>query len=281
MTRPGVRAIKLSHKTERRLVAVKHLDYPPHVLTLRPQTRSKLTVMALCSRVLPRSCQLIAPGLRSYMVQRPYSSSPSSRPDIRICFTGDSFTAGAGDDTALGFPGRLCSDLRTAHGLDITYYNLGIRRDTSTDILARWEHEVNARLNRDEHSGRLVFCFGTNDNVIENGKKRVDTATTLENARFILVRAKQMWPTVMLGPPWTSVGDVDEENEALSRELGELCEKIDVPFLALYDGMDGNEVWAREAEAGDGIHPNAGGYELIAKAVAGWDKWDRFVRVSK
>ena len=235
--------------------------------------------MALRSRVLTRFCQPIAPGLRSYIVQRPYSSSPSSRPDIRICFIGDSFTAGAGDDTALGFPGRLCSDLRTTHDLDITCYNLGVRRDTSTDILARWEHEVNARLKRDEHSGRLVFCFGTNDNVIENGKKRVDTATTLANARSILARAKQLWPTVMLGPPWTSVQDVDDGNGVLSRKLRDMCEKIDVPFLALYDGMEGNEVWAREAEAGDGIHPNAGGYDLIAKAVAGWDKWDKFVRV--
>lgn len=73
--------------------------------------------------------------------------------------------------------------------------------------------------------------------------------------------------------------DVDDGNGVLSRKLRDMCEKIDVPFLALYDGMEGNEVWAREAEAGDGIHPNAGGYDLIAKAVAGWDKWDKFVRV--
>jgi acyl-CoA thioesterase-1 len=82
----------------------------------------------------------------------------------------------------------------------------------------------------------------------------------------------------MLGPPWTSVEDVDEGNRLLSRELGRLCQEIGVPFLALYDMLAGNAVWAREAEAGDGIHPNARGYELIAKTVGEWEDWEGFVR---
>lgn len=217
---------------------------------------------------------------KSRLHRKPFSSI-ATRPDIRICFLGDSFTNGAGDDTSLGFPGRLCSDLRTTHNLDITCYNLGIRRDTSTDILHRWEREVAARLKRKEHDGRLVFSFGTNDNVFEHGRKRVSTTATLANARSILVKAKQMWPTVMLGPPWTSVEDVDEGNGLLSRRLAELCEEIDVPFLALYERLEGNDVWAREAEAGDGIHPNAGGYGLISKAVGEWDVWEDFVRDGK
>ena len=210
------------------------------------------------------------------------SSPPLPRSDIRICFLGDSFTTGAGDDTLLGFPGRLCSALRTNHNLDITSYNLGIRRDTSADILARWEREVAARLEPSQgYEGRLVFCFGTNDNVFENGERRVRTQTTLVNAKDMLMKAKQKWPTVMLGPPWTSVGDVDEGNRVLSRELEGLCGEIGVPFLSLYERLEGNGVWAREAEAGDGIHPGAGGYGLIAEAVEGWEGWEGFVREGK
>ena len=237
--------------------------------------------MAIYSRLFKGNSQPMLKSLHTPILQRHFSTS-IPRPDIRICFLGDSFTAGAGDDTALGFPGRLCSDLRANHGLDITCYNLGIRRDTSTNILNRWEREVNARLKRNEHfEGRLVFSFGTNDNVFENGERRVSTATTLANAKTILVRAKEMWPTAMLGPPWTSVEDIDERNGALSRRLERLCEEIDVPFLPLYESLKGNAVWAKEAEAGDGIHPNAGGYELISKAVAGWDAWQGFVRDGK
>jgi lysophospholipase L1-like esterase len=126
-----------------------------------------------------------------------------------------------------------------------------------------------------------VFSFGTNDNVFENDEKRVSTATTLANAKSILVRAKEMWPTAMLGPPWTSVKDIDERNGVLSSKLAELCKEIDVPFLPLYQKLEGNGVWAKEAEAGDGIHPNAGGYGLISKAVAEWDAWEKFVRDGK
>lgn len=237
--------------------------------------------MAVCNKLLKRSSRPILRPLHVSVLGREFSSS-ALRPDIRICFLGDSFTAGAGDDTLLGYPGRLCSDLRTNHGLDITCYNLGIRRDTSTDILNRWEREVNARLKRNEHfNGRLVFSFGTNDNVFENGERRVSTATTLANAKSILTEAKEMWPTAMLGPPWTSVEDIDERNGDLSRELETLCDEIGVPFLPLYESLKGNGVWAREAEAGDGIHPDAGGYGLISKAVAEWDAWEEFVRNGK
>ena len=237
--------------------------------------------MTIRNMLLKQTLQLTTLSSRTTLLQRQFSTS-HPRPDIRICFLGDSFTAGAGDDTLLGFPGRLCSALRTDHALDITCYNLGIRRDTSTDILHRWEREVNARLKRNEHlNGRLVFSFGTNDSGFENGQRRVSTTTTLANARSILVRAKEMWPTAMLGPPWTSVEDIDERNGPLSRKLETLCEEIDVPFLSLYQKSEGNGVWAKEAKAGDGIHPNAGGYGLISKAVADWDAWEDFVRNGK
>lgn len=50
--------------------------------------------------------------------------------DIRICFIGDSFVNGTGDETALGWTGRLCAAAH-ARGFPVTYYNLGIRRKRS------------------------------------------------------------------------------------------------------------------------------------------------------
>jgi len=63
--------------------------------------------------------------------------------DIRICFIGDSFVNGTGDPEKLGWCGRVCSRV-TDKSLDITYYNLGIRRETSSDIKERWEAEVSS-----------------------------------------------------------------------------------------------------------------------------------------
>ena len=42
---------------------------------------------------------------------------------IRICFIGDSFVNGTGDETALGWAGGLCV-AASASGKSTTYYNL-------------------------------------------------------------------------------------------------------------------------------------------------------------
>ena len=56
---------------------------------------------------------------------------------MRLCFIGDSLVNGTGDPTGLGWVGRVTASARR-RGHDVTTYNLGIRRDTSADIAARW-----------------------------------------------------------------------------------------------------------------------------------------------
>ena len=60
--------------------------------------------------------------------------------DCRVCFIGDSFVQGTGDPTGLGWVGRVVSETKQA-GWNITGYNLGVRGETSRDIMARWERE--------------------------------------------------------------------------------------------------------------------------------------------
>ena len=88
-----------------------------------------------------------------------------------ICFFGNSFVNGMGDGGCLGWPGRLCAEVRQ-HGHAVALHNLGIRRDTSDDVVHRWKREASARL-RSEHDGRLVFPFGVNDCVHEQEWPRV------------------------------------------------------------------------------------------------------------
>src|SRR6185437_14426836 len=128
---------------------------------------------------------------------------------MRICFIGDSFVNGTGDDDCLGWPGRICADARR-RGRDVTIYNLGIRRDTTADIAARWEREAAARL-LPEHDGRLIFSFGVNDCVSEQpGTTRVAPRDAVANARTILGRAQAWWPTLMIGPPPTGEAELDD-----------------------------------------------------------------------
>ena len=191
---------------------------------------------------------------------------------MRICFIGDSFVAGAGDDDCLGWPGRLCAAARQA-GHDLTLYNLGIRRDTSADIAARWEAEARARL-PPEHDGRLVFLFGVNDCVEDTpGHPRVPPDATLDNACRILARARSWRPTLMIGPPRTGDAALDRRVGTLSARLAPLCAEIGVPFLPIWDALAGTVAWRREARSGDGIHPNREGYAELAALVGAWPAW--------
>ena len=53
-------------------------------------------------------------------------------------------TAGYGDPKGLGWVGRVVA--RTQHpDLDLTAYNLGVRGDTSADVVARWGTECHPR----------------------------------------------------------------------------------------------------------------------------------------
>lgn len=193
---------------------------------------------------------------------------------MRICFFGDSFVNGTGDDDALGWVGRVVSQARQ-QGHDITAYNLGIRRDTSANVAARWRHEAIARLPA-ECDGRLVFSFGANDCVSDaaDGAPRVERAASLAHAKGILEAARRWRPTLMVGP-----GVVADDTAANARicELSEgyqaLCARMGVPYLEMCRLLSGSATWVAEALAGDGAHPNRAGYRIVADAVSQWAAW--------
>src|SRR5690606_18564817 len=120
--------------------------------------------------------------------------------DTRICFVGDSFVAGAGDRSALGWTGRLVADAH-ACGHPVTAYNLGVRGQTSTQIRARWLAESLPRF-PDDVDARVVFSLGVNDTTIENGRTRVAAADSVANLTALLAEAADRgWPALVVAPP--------------------------------------------------------------------------------
>ena len=192
---------------------------------------------------------------------------------IRVCFFGDSFVNGTGDDACLGWVGRACATARR-NGVDLTCYNLGIRGDTSADLAVRWEREAHARL-LPEHDGRLVFSFGANDCCLreDTGEVRVPQGQTLANANAILASARAWCPTLMVGPLPVCVPDVDARIADVSTALRELCGSLGVPYLEVFHHAASSAVWRSEVAAGDGAHPNAIGYGLVSDAVQAWAPW--------
>lgn len=190
---------------------------------------------------------------------------------MRICFIGDSLVNGTGDPTFLGWVGRVAAAARR-RGHDLTAYNLGIRRDTSADIAARWQEETARRLPADG-DGRLVFCFGGNDCLAAAGGPRVPHEQSLANARAVLGAARQRHPTLMLGPAPLYLEDAGARIAALSRAYGALCGELGLPYLDLYTPLAAVGLWRLELAIGDGAHPGAAGYALVADLVEGWPAW--------
>jgi len=191
--------------------------------------------------------------------------------DIRICYVGDSFVNGTGDPAKLGWTGRLSASSQS-NSRDITHYNLGIRRDTSEDILKRWEDECQARL-PEVSENKVVFSFGVNDTVVENGQKRVSLENSIENARKMLLKASEKYDVIMIGMPPID----DEEQNKVIKELDTkyqvLCNELNIPYLSIYERLANDKIWKSEVSSNDGAHPRDKGYELLANFIEEWTGW--------
>lgn len=192
-------------------------------------------------------------------------------PSVRICFVGESFVNGTGDRQCLGWAGRICVNANI-RGYDITYYNLGVRRETSTQLKNRWHTEVSYRLPK-EYDGRLVFSLGVNDTTIENGKTRVELADSLENTRTILTEAKQLYPVLMISPPPVIDEEQNQRISNLSKQFALLCNELNVPYLDVFSNLLNSNIWIDEAKNNDGAHPRETGYQYFAQIVQNWSAW--------
>jgi len=191
--------------------------------------------------------------------------------DLRIAFFGDSFVNGFGDPDGLGWVGRVCA-AAIVRGHVVTGYNAGIRRNTSADVRARWRGEALCRLPA-EHSCTLVFSFGVNDCLVDNGRRMLEQAATTANTRHILADAKTLAPTLMVGPPPIADADVNARVAALIPDLQAVCGELAVPFLDVFGALQSSTTWVREAATNDGAHPGRGGYQALAALVDRWPPW--------
>lgn len=208
---------------------------------------------------------------------------------FRVCFVGDSYVNGTGDSEALGWRGRVCRAAWRAGRL-ITHYDLGVRGDTSAMIAARWRAECEARL-PPEVDGRLVFSFGLNDMAEVAGKGlRVELAQSVANARRILAEAKAWLPTLWIGPPPANeamspmtptpgftVSFDQTRIDALAAAYAAVAAELGVPFLDLSAALRGDRRYMASQAAGDGLHPGAEGYEMIAEIVLRWPAWQAWL----
>ncbi|EIV92078.1 GNAT family N-acetyltransferase [Frankia sp. QA3] len=219
------------------------------------------------------------PGLHRVAFTRTLTNQTSPvRPpviirDVRVCFLGDSFTAGVGDPTHLGWVGRLAARAEN-RGLHLTAYNLGIRMDTSAEIRARWKHECLLRL-PEASEARLVLSFGVNDMTQDGQGLRVPPDRSVANLTALLAEALPVLPVLMVGPPPSGDPGRDERVAALNEQYAGVCAANDVPYVNVFAALQEQPSWQQGIADGDGAHPAAAGYEQLTNLV--FDPWWRWL----
>jgi acyl-CoA thioesterase I len=185
----------------------------------------------------------------------------STLKDIRVCFVGDSYVAGAGDSSGLGWVGRLSGHAH-ASGLPLTVYNLGVRGDTSADVAARLPQEVTRRANPATQTA-VVLAYGLNDVVQRMDPEQSVAATSRSLAWLGSARV----PAMLVGPPAIGDSELDPRTRELDRSLGDCAGSCGVAYVSLFGSLAGDRVWLAEVRAGDGAHPGPGGYQRYFEIV--------------
>jgi len=194
------------------------------------------------------------------------------RPDIRVCFLGDSFTLGTGDDLGLGWPGRVLAAER-GRGVNMTAYNLGVRGQTGAQIAERAASEVSVRISERGDRRGVVICFGAND--LYQGRPPHESGQAL---RGVLQWAlSQGLAAFVVAAPPLAEPDLRPKQNVLQKALDRVCSDFATPFLDLPAAVDDWSPWRLEAEAGDGVHPGAEGYRRVAVAFEAWDAWRKWL----
>jgi acyl-CoA thioesterase-1 len=190
--------------------------------------------------------------------------------DICVLFVGDSHVVGVGDPGGGGWVGRVVAGACDA-GIPLTAYNLGVRGDTSADVLVRWQAEARACVEPGADS-RVVFCFGVNDATVVNGVQRVALAQSRANLSAVLVEAQGLGLRALLVGPAPAGDEAQQERIAeLSSDFAKVAAGHGVPYIDIFGSLRGEPAWTGELADGDGAHPGSGGYALLAGLVM--ERW--------
>jgi acyl-CoA thioesterase-1 len=176
-----------------------------------------------------------------------------------ILFFGDSLTAGYGlsDAERESFPGLIQKKIDSA-SLPFQVINAGVSGDTSASGLARLDYW----LNRTIHV--FVLELGINDII-----RGVPLQTTSHNLQYIIDRVKARYPNAKMALMGMEIPEFipgippafSEAFRSVFKKLAETNNMIFVPFFL--EGVAGK----KDLNLGDGLHPSAAGYRVIANKV--------------
>lgn len=197
-----------------------------------------------------------------------------TNPTTTALFTGDSITDMCRRTDPSGFLGagyvRRIAEMSSVGGPQLNVINTGVSGDRTTDLLVRWDVDVIQR-----RPDVLTILVGVNDmwRRYDSGipmspdEYRANYSTLLESVRAEL----DLKELVLMDPFLVPVTDEqsrwhEEDLNAKIAVVRDLAERYDAVHIPLNDIFTGRAI-AEGAETviDDGVHPSAGGHELVAQ----------------
>ncbi len=189
---------------------------------------------------------------------------------INICIFGDSITWGAYLPFRIGWVNQI-RDILERKNSQIAVYDLGIDRNTSKDLLTRFDTEASAR-----KPDVVVFAIGINDSLYRNNpnnretgesdfklnlEKLVDKAKTFtDKVVFVgLVKGDDSKTTPLLRS--TSGKFYDKQSAYKYNEIIKtVAQENNLGFVDILSKLD-------DTDFDDGLHPNVKGHSKISDEV--------------
>lgn len=189
---------------------------------------------------------------------------------MNICIFGDSITWGA----FLPFRGAWANLLRNyLESLNdkIALYDLGIDRNTSTDLLRRFDEEAKER-----NADLIIFAIGINDSAYRKINSSPITTPQLfkKNINELINKARKFTKniifvglvkgddskTIPLARSTTGKCYDKENTKKYNEIIKKICESEGISFIDLFNLLN-------DEDFDDGLHPNLGGHQKMFEAV--------------
>jgi lysophospholipase L1-like esterase len=197
----------------------------------------------------------------------------------QILIFGDSITYGASDLEG-GWVSRLRKHVDQKGLSDPDYYNLvynlGISGNNTTDVLKRFEFEVQQRIDEEEETV-IIFAVGTNDAQLFKGEFRTEPDQFEKNLQELYALAQKYSQKVI----FVGLFPVDEskttpvswhkekfykiENIKNNNDtIRNFCEKNRLIFIEIFENFI-NQDYRNLLE--DGLHPNTNGHQQMFEII--------------
>ncbi len=201
----------------------------------------------------------------------------SSRKALTLIFIGDSLTQGVGDEEGLGWVGRLANRINQTR--ELTWYNLGVRGNTTLELSRRAEQEIRARILPDNEIW-VLLCIGTNDASLCDGVPRIPHERSLKLIERVIDQLTPLARIFWLGPIAVAKSDLQVEHHhmqfrfetskvaTLNQAFALVAQERNIPYLDLIEASKALDFAAHQTA--DGIHPRASGYQALYEQISQW-----------